>query len=152
MAKYLYNTTNSIYLFKGGSLEVPPKGTKPVSDTDFASGMFEDAILTGAIKAYDRQEDVETSKVVTKPNPVEVMNKGDSGASQDELKAFLAKQESKRQAEADRLKAAIATLESEAITDPTPEPKIEEEVVEPAASTKKGRKAQTTDTTDTAAE
>jgi len=124
MAKYLFNTTNSIYLFKGGSLEVPPKGHRPVSDTDFNSGIFEDAILTGALKVYNTLEEVPAVDTSYEPAPIEKVNQGVNGASTEELKAFIASKEAKKQAEAERLQAAITPTVSETIPAPTvtPEP------------------------------
>lgn len=149
MAKYLLNTTMSTYLFRGGNIEIQPKKVRAVTDSDFNSGMFEAAILTGAIQAYDREEDVPlvTGTIPTPPEMERIHKPGDGGASREELAAFIKKQHQKAADEADRFKVEAEVIPSE--TEPVAEPaavapvvtesKIEEVVAKPKAA-KPGRK------------
>jgi hypothetical protein len=102
MAKYLVNTTNSIYLYKAGYIEVPPKTVKPVTDVDFNSGIFEEQTMTDQFCVFDTKLEAEVflqSLGPVKSVPADIgslANLGAEGASTEELAEFLATTKAKQ--------------------------------------------------------
>lgn len=124
MAKYLLNTTTSIYLFKGGNLEVLPGVPKPVSDNDFNSGVFEDAVLLGALKVFDSLSEVDVGLFKPPAKPDIRTEVSDNGSSAEELLAFVKSQKEKSLAQANKYadnKEDVASAPAQTVAPDTPE-------------------------------
>jgi hypothetical protein len=152
MAKYLLNTTMSTYLFRGGNIEIEPKKVKAVTDTDFKTGIFEAAILSGALLAFDREEDVTlVTGTIPSAAKVEVINGAvEPGASKEELIAFIAAQKKKAEETAAKYKVEAEVIESQTpvesveVVNQAPADETVETTETPVVAAKTGRSRKTT--------
>lgn len=153
MAKYLLNTTMSTYLFKGGSLEIEPAKSKAVTDIDFNSGIFEAAILSGALQCFNSPEEIPLiTGTIPEPVKTETLAKGiEPGATNDELISFMATQKAKAEAGFNKYRVEntdSGVIEITALEESKPKSEVTEvaEVkIEPEAKNKKlSRKATAT--------
>jgi len=83
--KYLLNTTNTIYLFRGGYLELLPNIPKEVTDEELNSSMFSAAISAGHIKVYDSLTTIPKTAVTSESIPLTTYKSGES-LSIDQMK------------------------------------------------------------------
>ena len=76
--KYLLNTTNTIYLFRGGYLELLPNIPKEVTEEELNSSMFSAAISAGHIKVYDSLSTIPKTAVASESISLTIHKSGES--------------------------------------------------------------------------
>jgi outer membrane biosynthesis protein TonB len=136
MPTYVVNKlTNSTILFKGGYIEVPPGGSKLVSDLDVKAGVFDMAVVSGQVELVTG-EAAPTPIAFTAPEIVVATPPAAASLSEDELKAFLA-------GNAEQPGVTVTALGQPEVEQPVAEPVAEQPAAESESDstpTKRGRK------------
>jgi hypothetical protein len=136
MAKYLYNTRQCVLLFKGGNLEIHPDSHKAVTEFDYSSGMFESEILRGDLLVFNSTEEIPGKKPPGSGAPLETLSQ-EIGATNDELKAFLAAQRAKQETQKSKYEQEAVVIDTGTITEKVSDSGASEVV----SKNKPGRKA-----------
>ena len=112
---FIYNTTDSSYLFPEKRLEIPPKDYLKVSEAEYNSGMFDTSTRNGHTVQYFNESEI-PGKVKKEPEPISSISLATQGATNEELLDFLKAQKDKGIAQLRKYETTKIELETTPIT------------------------------------